>query len=66
MHDMLTIAISNRGRLSVCLSRGFAEQTRLDGLMFCLGCTFGDLRNIVLNGRPDFLYGFDAAFTLAT
>jgi len=31
MHEMRPIAIDDPGRLSVCLSRGFAVQTRLNG-----------------------------------
>jgi len=36
MHDMQTIAVDDPARLLVCLSRGFAVQTRLNGSGSCL------------------------------
>jgi len=57
MQEMLTDAVDDPGRLSVCLlmaSRGFAVQTWLNGSRSCL---WWDPRNIVLSGN----HVFDAA-----
>jgi len=64
MYDLRTIAIDDPWRLRVCKSvtwlRYANPAKRMDVL---LGVeTFGDLRNVILDGSPDFRHGFDAAF----
>jgi len=64
MHELRTIAIVVPGvcqSVHYAASRDFTELNRLRSCGVGLE-TLGDPRNIVLDGDPDFLHGFDAAF----
>jgi len=55
MHQMLTLAINDPERLSVCPSNGFTVQTQLNGLRSCLELkTLGDPRNTAFDRSPYF------------
>jgi len=59
MHKVQTIAIDDPGRLSVCLSRGFAVQTRINGSRSCL---VWRLKGHCVRRKSRLPHGFDAAF----
>jgi len=62
MLKIRTIAVDDSGRLSVCLSSGFAVQTRLNRYRGpAWGGDSGVLRNTALDANL-FSHGLDAAF----
>jgi len=58
--EIQTIVIYDPGCLTVCMSRAFAVQTRLNGSRSCL--SLEDPGNMVLDGSPALPHTFYAAF----
>jgi len=58
---MRPIAIDDPGRLSGCMSRGFAVQTWINGLRSCLGWRLLETQ-VLSDESPDLRHRFDAAF----